>query len=177
MTHFEFIDKLNSLAINESKLREIGFGDYSETLIKGFYPERTNKTSSSDNLIIQLIEEFDCRCIGLVSPISLNEEVGETDTFILIGWVWEDLLAIDKASGEIVMLAYWDYDLITFHCAVNSENFLRAFLIHGIAKFDIDFENEEQEWAYNTLKAEEAADIAGGNIYAILDGLISNKQF
>ena len=166
MNALDFILKLNSLAISEKKLREKGYGDHSKNIISAFYPVSTGKKSINENPIIQLIEEYNCSNLTLASSISLNEEISETDRFILIGWVWgDDLLAIDKKSGEIVMLAYWDYNLITFHCAENSDKFLEAFLIHGVSGLDVHFEKEADRWAYNIKKATNAAEAAGGNKY------------
>ncbi|WP_462250770.1 hypothetical protein [Ferruginibacter sp.] len=167
MNASEFISKLNSLAFDESNLHRNGFSDnYSKSLIEAFYPQKTNENSLSNNIIIQLIEEYKCACISIASSISFNEEVSETDRFVLIGWVFgEDLLAIDKSNAEIVILAYWDYDLVTFHCAANSDKFLEAFLIHGICPLDIIFEMKEDQWIYNINKANEAATAAGGGKY------------
>lgn len=162
-----FINRLKELVFDKSKLQHEGFSDeYSNSLINAFYLSSTNTRSLKSNIILKLIEEYQCEVLGIISSISFNEEINETEKYYLIGWVQgEDLLAINKSNGEVVMLAFWDYDVITFYCAVNSNQFLEAFLIHGVSPLDKHFENDEEQWLYNTNKAKEAASIAGGNKY------------
>jgi len=162
-----FVSKLKQFVFDKVKLLNKGFSDeYSNSLIEAFDLSETHKQPIRSDIILNLIEGYRCDVMGLISSISFNLEIGKTEKYFLIGWVWgDDLLAIDKSNNEVVMLAYWDYDLVTFYCAANSKNFLEAFLIHGISPLDQHFEHEEQQWTYNINKANEAAKIAGGEKY------------
>ena len=133
---------------------------------RGFFPLKLNRPSAYTNIILQLLEEYDCSSIGLISSVSFNQVISETDRFYLIGWVFgEDPLAIDKINEEIVTLPFWDYDSINFHCGVNGESFLDAFLIGGIPPFCTNFEDRERQDLYTKGRAEEATLAAGGEKY------------
>jgi len=162
-----FVGKLKESVYDKLKLSKEGFSnEYSSSLIEAFYLSKTKKQSLRSNVLLQLIEEYNCDAIALFSSISFSLEVNEIEKYFLIGWVWgEDLLAIDKSNGEIVILAYWDYNLITFYCALNGNKFLDAFLIHGISPLDRHFEDREEQRTHNINKAKEAANIAGGDRY------------
>lgn len=166
MNAVEFINKLSTLAISVPRLIETGYSsEYAEALYKAFYPTKTTKKSLSADSIFQLIEEYDIECIGLISRIKFNKEVTETGNHFLIGWMGEDLIAIDKKNNEVVILAYWDIDLVCYYCSQTTDKFLEAFLIHGIGSLGMKFEKEEDQWAYNKSKAKEASIAAGGIRY------------
>ena len=166
MKVLEFISKLSTLAISVSRLMEIGYSnEYANALNEAFYPTKTTRKSSSSDCVIQLVEEYDSECIGLISPIKFDKEVTETENYFLIGWLREDLIAVDKKNNEVIILAYWDTDLVAYYCSQTTDKFLEAFLIHGIGAFGMKFDKEEDQWAYNEKKAKEASIAAGGDKY------------
>jgi hypothetical protein len=163
----EFINRLEELAVSKTKLMEIGYDEnYAQQLSECFYLKPTNNQSLGKNIILQLIEEYNCKPIGLLSPISLDETFNENEKYYLIGILStnNDILAINRTNGEVVALTYWDLNSISYYCAQNSEKFLEAFLIHGV-QVGIAFSNDDKQWQYNMIKAKEAAIAAGGNKY------------
>lgn len=152
------------MTFNPDNLRKLGFDE--ESILdkqNAFIPKKNDNFSESSDVLVKLIEEYNTE-FSLISNISLNEKIKDIGSYIHIGWVFEDLLALDKNTGEIVTLVYWDINEINFKCAVNSKSFLEAFLIHGIGRVDM-ISSEKEGCDYNRSRAQEAAKAAGGNDY------------
>lgn len=163
MTLKEFILGVNQNAYNPQNLPEalIESGiDY----VSYFFPVERNFTSNSSDLIIQFVEEYKSG-FNLISHISFNDEIVEDESYIHFGWSKEDLLVIDKVSGEIFTMDYAVYGRKTFVCAASSELFMKAFLIGGFHDIDKKFNHKNEEKEYLISKAKDAAITAGGIQY------------
>ncbi|WP_407520775.1 hypothetical protein PDL71_10600 [Lacibacter sp. MH-610] len=163
MTLQDFILELNKTAFKLEDLSE-ELQEEAEDYISIFFPNKKESISKSNDLILQFIDEYDS-AFNLISHISFNNEVIEDDNYIHFGWSREDLLVIDKASGEIIAIDYAVYGRKTFVCAASSEQFMKAFLIGGIHSIDKEFKSDNERIEYLVKKAKFAADIAGGAEY------------
>lgn len=167
MTSEKFIFELSLLAVSEEYLQKKGYESLANPMADAFFPKKCDTNSNDDNIILTLLKNYDLSSICLISPLSFFEkkDLRREKDMVLFGTFEQDLLAIHLATNEVLVLAYWDYDEISFRCAKDSASFLEAFLIGGLHYNASESITEFQYNAVMKQRAIMASEIAGGDMY------------
>lgn len=161
----EFVEQLRDITIEVDLLKKQGVSDqFIADRQKSYRATFNGKYYITDHPVVDLIENFDCSNIE-IGMINFEEKVEENLDYIFFGKFEIDDLAIDKATGCVVMLEA-GLDHVLYECAKSDSDFLNA--IFNVAAFlerrSVEeglYENEE----LNIEMAEEFGDIAGGSAY------------
>lgn len=161
----EFVEQLRDITIEVELLKKQGVSDqFIADRQKSYRAISKGKNYITEHPVVDLIENFDCSNIE-IGMINFGEKVEESIDYIFFGKFEIDDLAIDKATGGVVMLEI-GVDQVLYECAKSDSDFLNA--IFNVAVFlerrSVEeglYENEK----LNIEMAEEFGDIAGGSAY------------
>ena len=166
MNASEFVNALSQIEILEERYRSIGLSSESIEKLKNKYvvnPKGENVIKHLDP-IESLVLKYDVSNIQ-IGMISFQNNLKNRGNYTLVGKDEVDDLAIDRVTGEIVVLEEESTRTIQY-CAKNGNHFLSAIL--EMAKFfeqtAVDDELFEDEEA-NLVVAESCGLLAGGSKY------------
>ncbi|MGJ1405557.1 hypothetical protein ACR79N_21075 [Sphingobacterium siyangense] len=161
----KFVEQLSNIIIEVDLLKKRGVSDqFIAERRKSYQATPNGKNYITGHPIVDLIENFDCSNIE-IGMINFDEKVEENLDYIFFGKFEIDDLAIDKATGCVVMLEA-GLDHVLYECAKSDSDFLNA--IYNVAVFLERTSVEEELYEnveLNIQMAEEFGDIAGGKLY------------
>lgn len=111
------IEELNSLSLSD---------EYTEKFLASFECDKKSNEESYTDPIIALVNNFHVTNIE-IGLVTFLEELKEDKTYIYIGKLELDFIAICKITNEIVVLDHISMNIL-WYCAENSSLFLDALI-------------------------------------------------
>lgn len=129
-----FVLELAKVSPSKEHYCNFGFSENMATKLSKSYefkqPQRSIYESEflSNDELISLVNEYDSTTveIGLISFLSKAQD---SEAFTYVGRVEIDMLAVRKASYEVVVLDHDDLNWTIWLCAANSNNFLDSLFV------------------------------------------------
>jgi hypothetical protein len=162
-----FAQRLQELAPSKEELRRF---DVDEQFIEFFRARffctpkpRSNNRLLTDATVLSLLQDFDCSKVEIAIITFLLDPV-EGVTHYIFGNAEQDILALNKISGEIEVLDYADNTHVIWSCASSGESFLEALLVSAeylTNKLKSDNSHDKETYLF-----QHCVDVAGGHKYA-----------
>ena len=159
-----FLESVKNFRPSLNDFVQAGFGSYAQKLLEKYYYEE-HDDKLYDNELVDLVSNYDVSKLE-IGMISFNSKIEENSTCYFFGRYEVDILAINKASKEIVMLDNGDIDFVMRFCAVDANHFLDAMFValKAITLFLLD-NSKAKDGNYRSNIAAECTKLAGGDKY------------
>ena len=168
MNSSEFVQRLKEIAPSEEKLRTIETDEkFIEEYLNSYNLKKIKGDTVTNDPLLDLIYKYDVSSFD-ISMIVLNEDddVLDTDQYIIFGNEDSATMAIDKVTNEVVVLDSEEPDYIISKCSKDTASFLESLLLVEEFNQQMFFDEglaEDQSAIRN--KAKEIAEVAGGERY------------
>lgn len=168
MNSSKFVQRLKEIAPSKEKLRTIEDDEeFIEEYLTGYNLKKTKDDTVTNDPLLDLIYKYDVSSFD-ISMIGLNEEndVLDTDKYIIFGNEDSATMAIDKVTNEVVVLDSEEPDYVISKCSKDTASFLESLLL--VAEFNQQMFFDEglaEDQSAIMAKAKEIAEVAGGEKY------------
>ncbi len=168
MNSSEFVKRLKNLTPPKEKMLVLGYEEEDfQDLINSYDLKKVKEDTVTIDPLLDLIYKYDVSSFD-ISMIHLNEEedVLDTDKYIVFGREDADHMAIDKITNEVVVLDWGDPDYVIVRCSKDTDSFLEALLL--VEEFNqqkLFNESLLEDQPAIMAQAKEIAEVAGGEKY------------
>jgi hypothetical protein len=126
MKSSEFLEQIRTFAPSKEDFIKSGIGnDFAEKLVREFEYDDLDQNLHSTDEIVNLVSNYNVTKF-VIGMITFYREVEENSDFYFFANFEADKLAINKQTGQIVMVDNADTSFVMCLCAIDSEHFLSA---------------------------------------------------
>lgn len=126
MTASEFLKKIEAFTPSRNDFIKAGYdNEFAEELMLEFKYQDLGSKNNLHNELLNLIYNYDVSKF-VIGMVTFYRDLEENSDFYFFGNFEADKLAIDKRTGQVVMIDHGNTNFVMCLCAVDSEHFLSA---------------------------------------------------